>query len=87
MSQFKILNDVPVTKRTGGFGSGRDAVYPVADLLPGQMLFVAVEGKVKQRARAGYLGSVAKGLGFNYVTRTNIQDDTGAEGIGLWRLA
>lgn len=86
MSQFKILKGIPVTKRTGGFGQGREAVYPVASMQPGDCLFVAVEGKSKQRARASYLAKVAKDNGFKYVTRTNVQDDTGAEGVGLWRL-
>lgn len=85
MSQFKIMKGVPVTKRTGGFGSGREATYPIASMQVGDLLFVAVE-KDKQRARASYLASVAKKLGFKFVTRTNVQDETGTEGVGLWRL-
>lgn len=86
MSNFVILNDVPVTKRTGGFGGGRGSSYPVANLLPGQCLFVEVEDEKKQRQRAGYLGNLAKKAGIKFATRTNQQVD-GKIGVAIWRLA
>ena len=86
MSNFVILDNVPVTKRTGGFGGGRGSSYPVADLRVGQSLFLPVEDPKKQRMRAAYLANLAKKAGFKFATRTN-QELQGQVGVAIWRLA
>ena len=83
---FEVLSNIPITKRTGNFGTGREAQYPLASLEVGQTLFVAVEDPKKQRARASYLAAQAKKLGLTVVTRTGIEYN-GKVGVGLWRLA